>query len=116
MNHSDSEIVNAIMQSAGYEYTSRSEDSDVILINTCAIREKAESKIWARLNEIGAMKRRLERPGVVTGVLGCMAERLKEQLVEGSRTVDVVVGPDAYRELPRLLESLRPESHYAMNV
>ena len=101
MNVGDTEIVVSVMQQEGYIYTERIEEADVILINTCSIRDNAEQRIWGRLAE---MKRyRKLRPGLVIGIIGCMAERLKERLTEGPSGVDVVAGPDAYRELPRLV-------------
>ena len=104
MNVSDTEIVMAVLQAAGYTRSDDVETADVILANTCAIRENAESKVWQRLGAFKNMKLRRkkgERP--VVGVLGCMAERLKSQLLESDRLVDIVVGPDAYRDLPNLI-------------
>ena len=103
MNVGDSEIVVSIMQQHGYIYTDRAEEADVVLINTCSIRDNAEQRIWGRLSEMRRLRR--ERPGLIVGVIGCMAERLREQLTEGDRGVDVVAGPDAYRDLPRLVRS-----------
>ena len=100
MNVGDSEIVVSLMQREGYVYTDRIEQADVILINTCSIRDNAEQRIWGRLNEL--KRYRKARPGLIVGILGCMAERLREQLLEGPWGVDVVAGPDAYRDLPRL--------------
>ena len=82
-------------------YLDRIEQADVILINTCSIRDNAEQRIWGRLNEL--KRYRKARPGLIVGILGCMAERLREQLLEGPWGVDVVAGPDAYRDLPRLV-------------
>ena len=101
MNVSDTETVVAIMQREGYVYTDRIDEADVILINTCSIRDNAEQRIWGRLAEMKRYRR--ERPGLVVGIIGCMAERLREKLVEGPHGVDVVAGPDAYRDLPRLV-------------
>ena len=101
MNVSDTETVVSIMQRAGYVYTERIGEADVILINTCSIRDNAEQRIWGRLAEMKRYRR--ERPGLVVGIIGCMAERLREKLVEGPHGVDVVAGPDAYRDLPRLV-------------
>ena len=101
MNVGDSEIVVSLMQREGYVYTDRIEQADVILINTCSIRDNAEQRIWGRLNEL--KRYRKARPGLIVGILGCMAERLREQLLEGPWGVDVVAGPDAYRDLPRLV-------------
>ena len=101
MNVGDSEIVVSLMQREGYVYTDRIEQADVILINTCSIRDNAEQRIWGRLNEL--KRYRKARPGLIVGILGCMAERLREQLLEGPWGVDVVAGPDAYRDRPRLV-------------
>ena len=101
MNAGDTEIVVSIMQREGYVYTERIDEADVILINTCSIRDNAEQRIWGRLSEMRRLRR--ERPGLIVGVIGCMAERLKEQLIEGGHGVDVVAGPDAYRDLPKLV-------------
>ena len=101
MNVGDSEIAVSLMQREGYVYTDRIEQADVILINTCSIRDNAEQRIWGRLNEL--KRYRKARPGLIVGILGCMAERLREQLLEGPWGVDVVAGPDAYRDLPRLV-------------
>ena len=101
MNVGDSEMVVSLMQREGYVYTDRIEQADVILINTCSIRDNAEQRIWGRLNEL--KRYRKARPGLIVGILGCMAERLREQLLEGPWGVDVVAGPDAYRDLPRLV-------------
>ncbi|MBU2888067.1 tRNA (N6-isopentenyl adenosine(37)-C2)-methylthiotransferase MiaB [Gilvimarinus agarilyticus] len=101
MNFSDSEIVSSIMKEQGYTTTSSLEDADVTFLNTCSIREKAEQTVRNRLNHINAAKKR--RPEMVIGVLGCMAERLKSKFLEEEKIVDLVVGPDAYRDLPNLL-------------
>ena len=105
MNAGDSEIVLSILQDEGYRYTERVEEADAILLNTCSIRDNAEQRIRSRLRELGPFKRK--KPGVRIGILGCMAERLKERLLEGDSPVDVVAGPDAYRDLPRLLRQAR---------
>ena len=101
MNAGDTEIVVSIMQREGYVYTERIDEADVILINTCSIRDNAEQRIWGRLSEMRRLRK--QRPSLVVGVIGCMAERLKEQLIEGGHGVDVVAGPDAYRDLPKLV-------------
>ena len=101
MNVSDTETVVAIMQREGYVYTDRIDEADVILINTCSIRDNAEQRIWGRLAEMKRYRR--AKPGLVVGIIGCMAERLREKLLEGPSGVDVVAGPDAYRDLPRLV-------------
>ncbi|MDQ3018090.1 MAG: tRNA (N6-isopentenyl adenosine(37)-C2)-methylthiotransferase MiaB [Bacteroidota bacterium] len=101
MNFSDSEIVASILQSCAYLPTTDIEAANLILLNTCSIREKAEETIRKRLRTIDKIK--LSRPGTMVGILGCMAERLKKNLLEEEKLVDIVVGPDAYRDLPRLL-------------
>ena len=101
MNVSDTEVVVAVMQREGYVYTDRIDEADVVLLNTCSIRDNAEQRIWGRLGELRGLRRR--RPGLIVGVIGCMAERLRERLTEGDNAVDVVAGPDAYRDLPRLV-------------
>lgn len=101
MNFSDSEIVASILAEEGYVSTRNMEESDLILINTCSIREKAEDTVRKRLRVFNQVKDR--RPGTLIGVLGCMAERLKGKLMEQEKLVDMVIGPDAYRELPTLL-------------
>jgi tRNA-2-methylthio-N6-dimethylallyladenosine synthase len=101
MNFSDSEIVASILQKEGLGATKNIEDADVILLNTCSIREKAEQTIRKRLTEFKRIKK--NKPATLVGVLGCMAERLKFKLIEEERLVDIVVGPDAYRTLPDLI-------------
>jgi tRNA-2-methylthio-N6-dimethylallyladenosine synthase len=100
MNFSDSEIVASILQGDGYAITNNFEQADLILLNTCAIREKAEDRIRARLRTLSTVKKK--RPDTLIGLLGCMAERLKKDLLEQEQIVDIVVGPDAYRDLPKL--------------
>ncbi|MBO0934991.1 tRNA (N6-isopentenyl adenosine(37)-C2)-methylthiotransferase MiaB [Fibrella sp. HMF5335] len=102
MNFSDSEIVAAVMRNAGFATTSTAEEADVIFLNTCAIRDNAEQKVRNRLVHLNAFKKR--KPELVVGVLGCMAERLKTKLLEEEQIVDIVAGPDAYRDMPRLVE------------
>lgn len=101
MNVGDSEIVVSIMQDEGYVYTDDISEADVILINTCSIRDNAEQRVWGRLKELRRYRR--ARPSLVLGVIGCMAERLKERLAEGDCGVDIIAGPDAYRDLPHLV-------------
>ena len=101
MNFSDSEIVAGILGDMGYAPTRNVEESDLILINTCSIREKAEETVRKRLRAFETIKK--DRPGAVVGVLGCMAERLKKKFLEEEKLVDLVVGPDAYRDLPNLV-------------
>jgi len=102
MNFSDSEVVAAILQENQFSATPQFEMADLVLINTCSIREKAEQTIRKRLTEFRKVKQ--TRPGMLIGVLGCMAERLKSQLLEQEKLVDLVIGPDAYRSLPALIE------------
>lgn len=102
MNFSDSEVVAAILQENQFSATLQFEQADLVLINTCSIREKAEQTIRKRLTEFRKVKQ--SRPGMLIGVLGCMAERLKSQLLEQEKLVDLVIGPDAYRSLPALIE------------
>src|SRR5512137_1707249 len=101
MNVADSEVVVSILSDNGYEHTNDIKEAGLILINTCSIRENAEQRIWGRLKAISHLKRK--NKGLVVGVIGCMAERLKEKLIETEKLVDIVVGPDAYRELPNLI-------------
>ena len=101
MNFSDSEIVASIMKENGFDTTSDFEQADVIFLNTCSIREKAELTVRKRLSQF--QKAKMNKPELTIGVLGCMAERLKENLLTEEKIVDVVVGPDAYRDLPNLI-------------
>ena len=100
MNFGDSEIVVSIMQEEGYFYTEKIEEADIILINTCSVRDNAEQRIWGRLSEMRRLRRK--KPTLLVGVIGCMAERLKEELLESGKGVDIVAGPDTYRDLPKL--------------
>lgn len=102
MNFADSEVVASILQEHGYASTTQTELADLILVNTCSIREKAEQTVRQRLTVFRQYKK--SKPGVVVGVLGCMAERLKSKFLEEEKLVDIVVGPDAYRSLPGLIE------------
>ena len=104
MNFSDSEIVASILSDKGFETTTDFTTADVIFINTCSIRENAEQRVRNRLKEFAGAKSK--NPGMVVGVLGCMAERLKSKFLEEEKLVDVVVGPDAYRDLPNLIEQV----------
>lgn len=113
MNFSDSEIVASILLENGYNTTSELEEADLIMINTCAIRHKAEDTVRKRLTEFNALKRK--KPSLKIGVLGCMAERLKTKLLEEEKVVDLVAGPDAYRDLPKLLEDV-DDGRQAINV
>src|SRR6201992_3313362 len=102
MNFSDSEIVASILNENGFGATGNYADADLVLLNTCSIREKAEQTVRQRLHLFREVKQ--SRPGMLIGVLGCMAERLKGKLLEEEKLVDMVVGPDAYRTLPGLIE------------
>jgi tRNA-2-methylthio-N6-dimethylallyladenosine synthase len=113
MNFSDSEIVASIMAEHGFGTTSTFEDADLILLNTCSIRDKAEQTVRNRLKHFNTVK--AKRPDVIIGVLGCMAERLKTQFIEEEKIVDIVAGPDAYRDLPNLVLQSE-EGHKAVNV
>ena len=104
MNFSDSEIVASILAQEGFNTTQRMEEADLILVNTCSIREKAELTVRKRLEKFNAVKK--DRPGLKVGVLGCMAERLKSKLLEEEKIVDMVVGPDAYKDLPNLVREV----------
>ena len=119
MNVADSELVASILSGAGYAITEREADADVVLINTCAIREKAEDRVRGRLTHVRARKERQAAEGgadLQIGVLGCMAERLRAKLLEQERLVDLVVGPDAYRDLPRLLADNEATGIAGVNV
>ncbi|RNI27831.1 tRNA (N6-isopentenyl adenosine(37)-C2)-methylthiotransferase MiaB [Rufibacter immobilis] len=113
MNFSDSEIVSSILFDAGFDTTSEVNNADLVLLNTCSIREKAEQTVRHRLTQLQHLKKK--RPGLVVGVLGCMAERLKKNLLEEEKMVDLVVGPDAYRDLPSLISNV-DEGQKAVNV
>jgi tRNA-2-methylthio-N6-dimethylallyladenosine synthase len=101
MNFSDSEIVASILHNAGFDTTSEIGDADVVFLNTCSIREKAEQTVRNRLAQVNAYKKK--KPEMTVGILGCMAERLKTKLLEEEKMVDLVAGPDAYRDLPNLI-------------
>ena len=113
MNFSDSEIVASILDKHGYQTTRNFKESNLILLNTCSIREKAELTVRNRLKSFNALKK--NNPSLIIGVLGCMAERMKESLLEEEKLVDLVVGPDAYRDLPRLLVEVE-DGHKSVNV
>ena len=104
MNFSDSEVVASILAQDGYETTRNMDEADVILLNTCSIRENAEQRVRNRLTEFKIKKE--NNPELVVGILGCMAERLKKNLLEEEKLVDLVAGPDAYRDLPNLIEEV----------
>jgi len=102
MNVADSEVVVSILNGEGFNLTENYKEADLILINTCSIRDNAEQRIFNRLNEFKALKK--QKKGLLVGIIGCMAERLKENLLEKEKLVDLVVGPDAYRDLPKLVK------------
>lgn len=113
MNFSDSEIVASIMAKEGFTTTRDPEEADLVLLNTCAIRDNAEQRIRGRLDYLRSIKKR--KPAMTIGVLGCMAERLREKLLEEEKLVDLVVGPDAYRDLPNLIDKV-DDGQKAVNV
>ena len=102
----DTEVIFSILAGEGYERTESMEEADLIMANTCSVRDNAEQRIWGRIEQFNLQRKR--RPGVVVGIVGCMAERLKDKLLD-TRKVDLVVGPDAYRSLPRLLKAITPD-------
>ena len=113
MNFSDSEIVASILLETGFETTKNYQEADVVFINTCSIRENAEQRVRNRLKEFEFAKK--SNPGMIVGVLGCMAERLKAKFLEEEKLVDVVVGPDAYRDLPNLISQV-DDGNRSVNV
>lgn len=113
MNFSDSEIVASILAKEGFSTTRDPEEADLVLLNTCAIRDNAEQRIRGRLQYLRSIKKR--KPEMTIGVLGCMAERLREKLIEQEKLVDLVVGPDAYRDLPNLIDKIE-DGQKAVNV
>ncbi len=113
MNMNDSEIVASILSKQGYNTTSVLEEADLVLINTCSIREKAETTVRNRIKHFNALKK--QKPQTKIGLMGCMAERLKDKLLEEEKLVDMVVGPDAYRDLPNLINELE-DGRKAINV
>ncbi len=113
MNFSDSEVVASILSKEGFTTTRDESEADVILLNTCSIRENAEQKVRVRLSDFKTRKKK--QPGLIVGVLGCMAERLKQNLLEEEKLVDIVAGPDAYRDLPNLITEVE-SGQKAVNV
>ena len=113
MNFSDTEIIASVLTDMGYGFTRQELEADLVLLNTCSIRENAEQKIWNRLNALRHAKKK--KPGMVVGVMGCMAERLKKKFLEREQLVDIVVGPDAYRDIPKLIEEAE-SGQKAVNV
>src|SRR5512143_261239 len=114
MNVADSELMLGQLHRAGFERVEEAEHADVILLNTCAIREHAEQRIYGRLGELSRHK--VRRPGVVLGVAGCMAQHLRDRLIERKPQVDLVIGPDGYRDLPALVDQAREEPTLAVRL
>jgi tRNA-2-methylthio-N6-dimethylallyladenosine synthase len=113
MNFSDTEIIASVLNEMGYGFTQDERKADLVLLNTCSIRDNAETRVWNRLESLRYAKKL--RPGLMVGVMGCMAERLKKTLLEREQLVDIVVGPDAYRDIPRLIEEVET-GQKAVNV
>jgi len=113
MNFADSEVVASIMGDKGFRTTQNISEADVVFMNTCSIRDNAEAHVWGRIKEMKPYKR--SNPGLIIGVLGCMAERLKTQFLEKEQIIDIVVGPDAYRDIPQLITQVE-EGQKAVNV
>ena len=114
MNFSDSEIVASILKKEGYTLCDQIENSDLVLINTCSIREKAEDTVRKRLETVNLHKK--NKPSMVVGILGCMAERLKDKLLNEEKIVDIVAGPDAYRDLPNLIKNVIYKNEKSINT
>lgn len=117
MNTSDSEIVTSLLNQHQMNLQESENEADLILLNTCAIRENAETKIWNKLENYSFLKKNSKKSGkqIIVGILGCMAERLKQKIVEEKKFVDLVVGPDAYKDLPRLVNMLFGPENLEMN-
>ena len=113
MNFADSEVVNSILLDEGMVPVQTAEEADVIFVNTCSIRENAETRVWNRLKEFRSLKK--ENKKLTVGVLGCMAERIKDRIIDQEQLVDIVVGPDAYRDIPNLLAEVE-DGRKAVNV
>ena len=113
MNFSDTEIVNSILMEEGMNPVQEPEEADVIFVNTCSIRENAETRVWNRLKEFRSLKK--EKDDLTVGVLGCMAERIRDKIIEKEGLVDLVVGPDAYRDIPKLISDV-DDGRKAVNV
>ena len=107
MNVNDTEVIFSILADAGYARTEQMEEADLVMANTCSIRDNAEQRIWGRIDVFNQLRKK--RPGLLVGIVGCMAERLKDKLLDTGK-VDLVAGPDAYRSLPRMLEAIGPDS------
>ncbi len=107
MNLSDSEVMLGVLRTAGYAFTSNVEEADVVLLNTCAIREHAEDRVLSRLSQLGRLK--MKRPDMILGVCGCMAKHLSEKLLDRVPYVDLILGPDSYRDLPRMVQEAQED-------
>ena len=103
MNVSDSEIIAAVLEKAGFKKAESLDTSDIIFANTCAIRENAEKKVWNKIESYYAVLKK-KNPDLIIGILGCMAERLKDEILEKGKVVDIVAGPDSYRDIPNLIQ------------
>jgi tRNA-2-methylthio-N6-dimethylallyladenosine synthase len=113
MNFADTEVVNSILMDNGMAPVQSAEEADIIFVNTCSIRENAETRVWNRLKEFRSLKK--EKGELTVGVMGCMAERIKEKIIDQEQLVDIVVGPDAYRDIPNLLKEV-DDGRKAVNV
>lgn len=113
MNFADTEVVNSILMDDGMSPVQAAEDADIIFVNTCSIRENAETRVWNRLKEFRSLKK--EKSHLTVGVMGCMAERIKEKIIDQEQLVDIVVGPDAYRDIPNLFKEVE-DGRKAVNV
>lgn len=113
MNFADTEVVNSILMEEGMNPVQTAEEADIIFVNTCSIRENAETRVWNRLKEFRSLKK--EKENLTIGVMGCMAERIKDKIIEQEKLVDIVVGPDAYRDIPNLLSEVE-DGRKAVNV
>lgn len=113
MNFADTEVVNSILIEDGMSPVMSAEEADIIFVNTCSIRENAETRVWNRLKEFRSLKK--EKEHLTVGVMGCMAERIKDQIIDQEKLVDIVVGPDAYRDIPNLLKEVN-DGRKAVNV
>ena len=113
MNFADTEVVNSILMEDGMSPVQTAEEADIIFVNTCSIRENAETRVWNRLKEFRSLKK--ENKELTVGVMGCMAERIKDRIIDQEKLVDIVVGPDAYREIPNLLKEVN-DGRKAVNV
>ena len=113
MNVADSEVLASVLIDKGFHLCTDTEDADIILINTCSVRDNAEQRIWGRLKALSHLKRK--KHNLIFGVIGCMAERLKEKIIETDQLVEIVAGPDSYRKMPSMIEEAR-SGHKAVNV